>query len=67
VIEALPASADAGDVVECLNCGQRCDLPEAECPRCTYVGWAWIGDLGDALRRTLRERTLTTRRLRSAV
>jgi len=53
-------------MVECLNCGKRRDLPEAECPRCAYVGWAYVEELDEALRRLLRERTVVDRRLRVA-
>jgi hypothetical protein len=53
-------------MVECLNCGKRRELPEAECPRCAYVGWAYVEELDEALRRVLRERTLTGRRIRIA-
>jgi hypothetical protein len=52
-------------MVECLNCGMRRTLPEAECPRCTYVGWAWVAELSETLRRSLRERELPARRLHS--
>jgi hypothetical protein len=53
-------------MVECLNCGKRRHLPEAECPRCAYVGWAYAEELDEALRRQLRERRLADRRLRLA-
>jgi hypothetical protein len=53
-------------MVECLNCGKRREVPEHECPRCTYVGWAPVEDLSERLRRRLRERALTDRRMRVA-
>jgi hypothetical protein len=53
-------------MVECLNCGKRRDLPEAECPRCSYVGWAFVEELDESLRRRLRERLLAERRIRIA-
>jgi hypothetical protein len=53
-------------MVECLNCGKRRDVPEQECPRCTYVGWASVEELDEALRRMLRERTVVGRRIRVA-
>jgi hypothetical protein len=53
-------------MVECLNCGERRRTPEHECPRCSYVGWAFVADLSEAMRRRLRERILTDRRIRAA-
>jgi len=53
-------------MVECLNCGKRREKPETECPRCAYVGWAPVEDLTERLRRRLRERSLTDRRMREA-
>jgi hypothetical protein len=53
-------------MVECLNCGKRRETPEHECPRCSYVGWAYVEELNEALRRRLRDRTLVDRRLRVA-
>jgi Zn ribbon nucleic-acid-binding protein len=53
-------------MVECLNCGKRRQLPETDCPRCGYVGWAFTRDLDESLRRLLRERTLVDRRIRVA-
>jgi hypothetical protein len=53
-------------MVECLNCGKRRDRPEAECPRCAYVGWAYVEQIDEVLRRTLRDRMLVHRRLRVA-
>jgi hypothetical protein len=50
-------------MVECLNCGQRREVPDCPCPRCEYVGWAWAHDLDEALRRLLRMRPLDRRRL----
>jgi len=35
-------------MVECLNCGKRRQLPETECPRCAYVGWAFVDDLDES-------------------
>jgi hypothetical protein len=49
-------------MVECLNCGMHRDVPDAECPRCSYIGWAWIADVDESLRQALRERTLGSRR-----
>jgi hypothetical protein len=59
----------ASRVVECLNCGavrHISKLPSRpgathECPRCGYVGWAETESLTEALRRSLRERTLEQR------
>jgi hypothetical protein len=53
-------------MVECLNCGKRRHKPDHECPRCSYVGWALVEDLNESLRRRLRERQLTDRRIRVA-
>lgn len=53
-------------MVECLNCGKRRHLPEDECPRCLYLGWAMVEELDEAVRRRLRERLLTDRRIRVA-
>jgi hypothetical protein len=53
-------------MVECLNCGKRRTVPEHECPRCSYVGWAQAEDLDETLRKRLRERVLSERRLRVA-
>ena len=36
------ADPDQTSVVECLNCGMRRELPEHECERCSYVGWAMV-------------------------
>ncbi len=54
--------------VECLNCGQRRALYEAErrpgldeCPRCGYVGWAPSAELSERTRRLLRERPVDRR------
>jgi hypothetical protein len=52
-------------MVECLQCGERRELPEQPCGRCAYVGWAWSHELSEALRRLLRERPVASRRLRS--
>ena len=53
-------------MVECLNCGKRRKVPEHECPRCSYVGWAFVEELNEPLRRQLRQRVLTDRRIRIA-
>ena len=53
-------------MVECLNCGKRRDNPDNECPRCAYVGWATVEELTETLRRRLRERVLSDRRIRVA-
>jgi hypothetical protein len=53
-------------MVECLNCGKRRHKTEPECPRCLYVGWALVEDLNENLRRRLRDRQLTDRRVRVA-
>jgi primosomal protein N' len=53
-------------MVECLNCGKHRNVPEHECPRCSYVGWAMVEELTETLRRQLRERVLTDRRIRLA-
>jgi len=57
---------DSLRMVECLNCGKRRHKAEHECPRCSYVGWALVEDLNESLRRRLRERQLTDRRVRVA-
>jgi hypothetical protein len=58
--------------VECLNCGHRRAVLDAElrsaedeCPRCRYVGWASTAELSERTRRMLRERPVERRRLRS--
>jgi hypothetical protein len=53
-------------MVECLNCGKRRRVPEDECPRCAYVGWASVEELDEPLRRRLRDRVLSDRRIRVA-
>jgi uncharacterized OB-fold protein len=53
-------------MVECLNCGKRRVVPEHECPRCFYVGWAMVEELDEVLRKKLRERILPERRIRIA-
>jgi hypothetical protein len=53
-------------MVECLNCGKRRKLPETECQRCAYVGWAYTRDLNETLRRLLRDRSVADRRIRAA-
>ena len=53
-------------MVECLNCGKRRVDHKAECPRCAYVGWAPVDDISERLRRRLRERVLSDRRMRVA-
>jgi hypothetical protein len=53
-------------MVECLNCGKRRHVPEHECPRCAYVGWAMVEELDETLRRRLRDRVLSDRRIRVA-
>jgi hypothetical protein len=50
-------------MVECLNCGKRREKPEHECPRCSYVGWAFVEELNETLRRRLRDRVLSERRI----
>jgi hypothetical protein len=56
--------ATIGEMVECLQCGERREQPEQPCPKCTYVGWAWVGELDEALRRLLRERPPVARGMR---
>ena len=59
--------------VECLSCGQQRSytpgpwrFQEAgECPRCHYVGWAFVEDISESLRRVLRERPPEYRQLRT--
>jgi hypothetical protein len=58
--------------VECLNCGHRRTVLEAErrtgedeCPRCHYVGWASSAELTERTRRMLRERPVERRHLRA--
>jgi hypothetical protein len=57
--------------IECLSCGARRSvdgderhLDPGECPRCAYVGWAWVEDLTEVARRLIRERPLERRSLR---
>jgi len=52
-------------LVECLQCGERRDIAERPCARCSYVGWAATRDLNESLRRLLRERPPADRRLRA--
>jgi hypothetical protein len=58
--------------VECLNCGHRRSVREAEprsgeaeCPRCRYVGWASSAELSERTRRLLRDRPVERRHLRA--
>jgi len=51
-------------MVECLNCGKRRHQPEHECPRCSYVGWAFVDEIDEALRRQLRTHVLADRGIR---
>jgi hypothetical protein len=60
------AQAGYGSMVECLNCGKRRDLPDGECPRCSYLGWAFVERIDETLRKRLRARLLTDRRIRVA-
>jgi hypothetical protein len=53
-------------MVECLNCGERRQVPEHECPRCAYVGWAPVAELNESLRQKLRDRVLASRRVGAA-
>jgi hypothetical protein len=53
-------------MVECLNCGACRDVPDAECPRCRYLGWAFVDEMTETLRRRLREHTVLDRRIRLA-
>jgi hypothetical protein len=57
--------------VECLSCGYRRSVREAErhsglgeCPRCAYVGWASSAELSETTRRLVRERPVEHRHLR---
>jgi uncharacterized OB-fold protein len=52
-------------MVECLNCGKRRHEPEHECPRCSYVGWAFVEEIDEGLRRRLRTRVVSERRTAS--
>ena len=56
---------DLACMVECLNCGKRREEPEHECPRCAYVGWAYLEELDESLRKRLRA-LLPDRRIRIA-
>jgi hypothetical protein len=51
--------------VECLSCGHQrvVEGDPGECPRCAYVGWAPTDDLSEALRRRLRSRSVSFRRI----
>ena len=63
----MPRQAqDLPCMVECLNCGKRREEPEHECPRCAYVGWAYLEELDESLRKRLRDRLLPDRRIRIA-
>jgi hypothetical protein len=53
-------------MVECLNCGKRRELPDRECPRCSYVGWASVERVDETPGRRLRLRLRTDRRVRVA-
>ena len=53
-------------MVECLNCGKRREKAEDECQRCAYVGWAFVEELSETLRKRLRDRVLSERRIRVA-
>jgi ribosomal protein S27AE len=59
--------------IECLRCGeirarkQDLRVDDHECPRCGYVGWASSTELSESQRRSLRERTLESRRVRLVV
>jgi hypothetical protein len=61
--------------VECLRCGEQHrlersplrQLVDCECPRCGYLGWAYVGDLSDASRRALRPWSADRERLRLVV
>lgn len=60
--------------IECLRCGHvrqalarpGGNVDAGECDRCEYVGWAFVGDLTEKLRRMLRERPPERRRLYAA-
>lgn len=60
-------------LIECLCCGQQRSyrtLPghhrePGECPRCRYVGWAFVEDVSESLRRVLRDRPPEYRTLRA--
>ncbi len=62
----MPRQAqDLPCMVECLKCGKRREEPEHECPRCAYVGWAYLEELDESLRKRLRA-LLPDRRIRIA-
>jgi len=58
-------------VIECLCCGEQRPYTtdpgrhaeSGECPRCRYVGWAFVEDVSESLRRALRDRPLEYRTL----
>lgn len=60
-------------LVECLRCGQQRSFASGpgrheeagECPRCHYVGWAYVEDVTEGLRRRLRDRPPEYRTLRA--
>jgi hypothetical protein len=60
--------------VECLRCGdvrevharEGVNVDAGECRRCEYVGWAFVADLTEAIRRLLRDRPPERRRLYAA-
>jgi transcription elongation factor Elf1 len=61
--------------VECLRCGHvrqvsaRAgeNVDAGECELCEYVGWAFVAELTEKLRRVLRERPPERRRLYAAL
>jgi len=60
-------------LIECLCCGQQRPYTtgpgrhqeSGECPRCRYVGWAFVEDVSESLRRVLRDRPPEYRTLRT--
>jgi hypothetical protein len=59
----------SGDRVECLQCGHirtAGSTDPGECPRCRYLGWAYVEEFDVALRRRLRELPFGTRRTGAA-
>ena len=54
--------------IECLACGAQRDAAgtgayeTGECPRCSYLGWAFLDDLGPATRRLILNGHLARRR-----
>jgi hypothetical protein len=61
---------NCGDRIECLQCGHSrvADTSDpGECPRCRYLGWAYVEEFDETLRRRLRELPFRARRTGASV